>query len=121
MDGLDQASLALGRLALEQQLMEARSVLYAVRELASVIADAAPSLPAARCTSWRSEASEAYATRLAELGTEVTRAQSCLDAAAPVIEATIRELEAVQDAAAARAAGMRTDDWHGAGRGAWVS
>lgn len=96
-------------------------MLRAIRALSDEIADAAAGLPAAMCTSWRSEASANYATRLAELGTEVAQAHSRLDAAAPDIERLIRELESARDAAAARVAAIQTGDWHGSGRGAWVS
>ena len=121
MDGLDPTALILGEPALEQRLAEARSVLRAMRDLADDIADSAAGLPAARCTNWRSDASANYATRLAELGAEVRLASSCLEAATPDVERIIRELESAREAAAARLAAIRTDDWHGTGRGAWVS
>ena len=121
MYGPDLTALFLGMPTLEERLTEARSMLRTTRELADEIADAAAGLPAAMCTSWRSEASAIYVTRLAELGIEVRQAHSRLESAAPDIERLIRELESARDAAAARVAAIQTGDWHGTGRGAWVS
>ncbi|WP_157000890.1 hypothetical protein [Agromyces laixinhei] len=104
MEGLDPATLIFGDPSIEQRLAEVRSVRRAVVDLADEVVDAAAGLPSSVCTSWRSDASAGYATRLAELGTEVRRAHAALDDAGIGLERAIRALEAEKAAQAEQAA-----------------